>query len=158
MGTSNDGNLSESCKQTVLWFHPSAAAGGRFLCSLTRGWGPARSRAPSICCRSAHYPVTLGLGVPARIHQTGSVLAVEIQEEKHGISIPTTEKRGLRSASAVSVHSPCMHFGPPPPDRNGRRCWKFYPNFTWEMATFLACFPACSMHSFVPRPVLLLDL
>lgn len=28
-----------SCKQTVLWFHPLAAAGGRFLCSLDKEVG-----------------------------------------------------------------------------------------------------------------------
>lgn len=100
-----------------------------------QGGGGCQLGAPNIC--SACYPVTLGLGVPARIHQTGPVLAAEIQEEKHGISIPTTEKRGFTFG--------LCRLGPPtlgPPLLTQRAdIAEFYPDFTWEMATFLASSP-----------------
>lgn len=62
-----------SCKQTVLWFQASAAAGGTFLCSLDKEVGaslaqssqhllPLAIQLPRIGCPSQNAPGGLGAG------------------------------------------------------------------------------------------------
>lgn len=90
-----------SCKQTVLWFHPSAAAGGRFLCSLDKAVGAASSELPTF----AQHAIQLPWDWVSQPESTRRARCWQLKFKRRSMAFPFPQQRkgDLRLASAGLV-------------------------------------------------------